>query len=237
MIRSAQFADQGAFPVDARRDHWSDYVRGALQYARNAAGLPVVSMRDRQRHSGWRGAFLIGCDDCRYAAGCIGRSFIGGPGFDQPPGKSKMNSSGALQDHGSDGGRAWPSGAAAALDTRDPATSLSMCRPIGSCRHRLRDAARAADGRYKERREECLAAAQALSVDLLCDADISAAVAFLQTAGRAPHVIAEGARSRRAIDAFKATARRSGVSCPATPRSAITWMSRFPRSMRLWPTH
>ena len=61
-----------------------------------------------------------------------------------------------------------------------------------------------ADGRYKIRREECLAAAEALYVDHLCDGDINAAMELpLGLAKRARHVISEGRRSLQAIDALR----------------------------------
>lgn len=59
-----------------------------------------------------------------------------------------------------------------------------------------------ADGRYKERRDDCLAAAKLLGVDYLCDAeDLSALPPDLHPIGQ--HVLSEGARSRAAIIALR----------------------------------
>lgn len=208
MIRSAQFADQGAFPVDApAAGHWSDYVRGALQYARNArwiaGGVDAEIASDIPVGAGLSSSAATIVATLRAAS--VGLSSVDPVSIAQAARKIENEfigvPCGIMDQMAVALGRP---GAALALDTRDCSYRLVdvpsdwVFAVIASGTRRA-----LADGRYKERREECLAAAQALSVDLLCDADISAAVRLpANLAGRARHVIAEGARSRRAVDAL-----------------------------------
>ena len=60
------------------------------------------------------------------------------------------------------------------------------------------------DGRYKERREECLAAAKAMGIELLCNGDLMAARELPSPLNaRARHVISEDVRTRAAQDALE----------------------------------
>lgn len=208
-IRSEQFADHVDFDINApAARHWSDYVRGALQYARaqgwltggqdvtltstipvgaglsSSAATIVATLKASAGH-------LVGIDpvNIAVAAKAIENDFIGVPCgiMDQMAVAIGTN------------------GNVLALDTRDCVYQIIPIPSDWTIAVVHSGIARAlADGRYKIRREECLNAADALNVSYLCDANLELAEALpAALAKRARHVICEGRRSLLAIDALR----------------------------------
>lgn len=208
-IRSAQFEGAAEFGINVpAAGHWSDYVRGGLQYARSmgwlkggqdvklkstipvGAGLSssaatiVATLKAASSH-------VPGIDpaEIAFAAKAVENEFIGVP-------------CGIMDQMAVAVGT---TGHALALDTRD-CTYQIIPVPAGWTFAVIHSGiARAlSDGRYKARREECLQAAEALGVDYLCAGDPALAEALPSgLARRARHVISEGRRSLDAITALQ----------------------------------
>lgn len=208
-IRSEQFADHLDFDLNApAARHWSDYVRGDLQYARaqgwiaggqdvnlsstipvgaglsSSAATIVAALKASAGH-------LMGTDPVSIAAAAkaIENDFIGVPCgiMDQMAVAIGTN------------------GNVLALDTRDCAYQIIPVPSDWTIAVVHSGIGRAlADGRYKIRREECLKAADALNVSYLCDADLGLAESLpAALAKRARHVISEGRRSLLAVRALQ----------------------------------
>ncbi|MGB0262132.1 MAG: galactokinase [Henriciella sp.] len=210
-IISEQFEEVGDFGLeDPAAGHWSDYVRGALQYARAkgwisggqtvsiASSIPVGAGLSSSAAT-IVATLKTAASDMQHvapltialAAQAIENDYIGVP-------------CGIMDQVAVAAGEP---GAALALDTRTrqyqshniPDNWRFLVLHSGVSRA-------LSDGRYKTRREECMAAADNLGVDYLCDArldDISGLDASL--AHRARHVITEADRSRQAVDALIAS--------------------------------
>ncbi|WP_300532003.1 galactokinase [Maricaulis sp.] len=205
-VTSAQFDGVSDAALDApARGDWADYVFGALQAARRQgwldSGATVCLDSDIPAGAGVSSSAAVtvgvlkaaappGTDPTRLAtlAREVENQFVGVPCgiMDQM----------AVAHTGP--------GEALALDTR----SLGFERlqfPPGwrfAVLHSGVDR-KLADGRYSARRDACLAAANTLKVDYLCDAqDLTALPLELQPIAR--HVISENARTLDAITALKA---------------------------------
>ncbi len=208
-VRSAQFPDQTDFDIDApAAGHWSDYVRGGLQFARTrgwstggqdvtlASSIPVgaglsssaativATLKAASSHLPDIDPVFIA-----HAAKSIENDFIGVP-------------CGIMDQMAVAVGK---TGSVLALDTRDCSYQIIAVPEDWSIAVIHSGIGRAlADGRYKIRREECLQAAAAMDVAYLCDGDLRSAQALPPAlARRATHVIAEGRRSLEAIAALK----------------------------------
>ena len=208
-IKSEQFADQIDFDINApAASHWSDYVRGALQYARAqgwlegghdvsltstipvGAGLSssaATIVATLKASAGQR----VDVDPVSIAlsAKAIENEFIGVPCGIMDQMAVSIGTKGNVL----------------ALDTRDCAYQIIPVPSDWTIAVVHSGIGRAlADGRYKIRREECLNAADALNVPYLCDADLGLAEALpAALAKRARHVISEGRRSLLAVDALR----------------------------------
>lgn len=208
-VQSAQFRDSIDFGINApAAGHWSDYVRGALQYARRmgwlsggqdvkldstipvGAGLSssaatiVATLKAASAH-------VTGIDPAEIAAAAkaVENDFIGVPCGIMDQMAVAVGTTGSVL----------------ALDTRDCSYQIIPV-PAGWTFAVIHSGiGRAlADGRYKARREECLLAAEALGAAYLCDGDPEAARALpADLARRARHVISEGRRSLEAITALR----------------------------------
>lgn len=212
-VRSAQFPDQVDFDTGApAAGHWSDYVRGGLQHARDAgwitggqdvtvestvpvgAGLSssaatiVAALKAASAH-------LANIDPVQIAQAAkqIENDFIGVPCGIMDQMAVAIGTTGTVL----------------ALDTRNCSHEVIPVPGDWTVAVVHSGIGRAlADGRYKVRREECLAAAEALNVPYLCDAGLAAAEALPPPlAKRARHVITEGQRSLQAIIALKSSDR------------------------------
>ncbi len=208
-IRSEQFAGQRDFALGAQAaGHWSDYVRGALQYARARAWLAggqdvrvtstlpagaglsssaatIVATLKAARGSGQP----MDPVSMALAAREIENEFIGVPCGIMDQMAVAIGAEGSVL----------------ALDTRDCSYRLIPV-PDGWTFAVIHSGIGRAlsDGRYKLRREECLRASDALKVAFLCDADEEATGALPPAlAGRARHVISESQRSLAAIGALQ----------------------------------
>lgn len=210
-IISEQFEETRDFGLEAAAaGHWSDYVRGGLQYAREkgwisggqtvsiASTIPVgagLSSSAATIVATLRAAAsdTIPVDPVAIAlaAQAIENDFIGVP-------------CGIMDQMAVAAGQP---GAALALDTRSlhyqshevPDGWRFMVLHSGVSRA-------LSDGRYKTRREECMVAATRLGVDYLCDAKLEDIASLdVSLAGRARHAITEADRSRRAVDALIAS--------------------------------
>jgi len=208
-IRSEQFTDCVDFDINApAANHWSDYVRGALQYARaqgwltggqdvslsstipvgaglsSSAATIVAALKASSLH-------LKGIDPVSIAAAAkaIENDFIGVPCGIMDQMAVAIGTKGNVL----------------ALDTRDCTYQIISVPSDWTIAVVHSGIGRAlADGRYKIRREECLNAADALNVSYLCDADLELAEALPAVlAKRARHVISEGRRSLLAVDALR----------------------------------
>ena len=214
-IQSEQFADHIDFDISApAASHWSGYVRGALQYARAqgwltggqdvslkstipvGAGLSSSAATIVAALKASSGDLV--CVDpvsIAHAAKAVENEFIGVPCgiMDQMAVAIGTN------------------GNVLALDTRDCSYEIIPVPTDWTIAVVHSGIGRAlADGRYKTRREECLKAADALNVSYLCEANLEAAQALPEALGkRARHVISEGHRSLRAIDALKSGDRQT----------------------------
>lgn len=204
-VRSAQFEGISHAALDQpARDHWADYVFGALQAARAQGwlegGAEIQLDSDIPAGAGvsssaavtvgvLRAAAPDGIDPTRIAtlARQVENRFVGVPCgiMDQM----------AVAHTGP--------GEALALDTRN--LDFQRLAFPKSWRFAVLHSGverQLADGRYGERREACLTAANALGLDHLCDAkDISSLPSPQRAIAR--HVVGENVRTRDAISALK----------------------------------
>lgn len=208
-VESAQFPGIAEFTIDApAAGHWSDYVRGGLQYARRkgwlqggqdvtlnstlpvGAGLSssaatiVATLKAASAN-----VSAIDPAEIAFAAKSVENDFIGVP-------------CGIMDQMAVAVGKA---GHALALDTRNCSYELIPV-PANWTFAVIHSGLRRAltDGRYKARREECLQAAEALSVAYLCEGSLDASRELPSPlARRARHVITEGHRSREAVTALR----------------------------------
>ena len=208
-VRSAQFPGAAEFGINApAAGHWSDYVRGGLQYARRrgwlsggqdvklsstipvGAGLSssaatiVATLKAASAH-------VPGLDpsEIAFAAKAVENEFIGVPCGIMDQMAVAVGTTGHVL----------------ALDTRDCSYQIIPV-PAGWTFAVIHSGiARAlSDGRYKARREECLQAAEALGAEYLCEGDPALAETLASgLARRARHVISEGRRSLEAITALQ----------------------------------
>lgn len=214
-VQSQQFAGCTEFGLDApAAGHWSDYVRGGLQYARRqgwltggqdvtltssipvGAGLSssaatiVAALKAASRH-------LEGIDPVQiaFAAKAIENDFIGVPCGIMDQMAVAVGAPGSVL----------------ALDTRNCSYEILPVPADWTIAVIHSGIGRAlADGRYKIRREECLEAAEALGVAYLCDGELASAAALSPVlARRARHVITEGRRAREAAAALRSGDRQA----------------------------
>ncbi len=214
-VHSAQFPDCIDFGINApAAGHWSDYVRGALQYARRqgwigqgqdvtlksnlpvGAGLSssaatiVAALKAASAH-------LTAVDPVQVAlaAKAVENDFIGVPCGIMDQMAVAVGAPGCVL----------------ALDTRDCSYQIIPVPADWTIAVVHSGIGRAlADGRYKSRREECLQAAEALGVAYLCDGDLEASRGLTPVlARRARHVISEGHRSLQAVTALRAGDRQA----------------------------
>lgn len=208
-ITSTHFAISQNFDIDApAQDHWSDYVRGALQYARgrhwiesgqdvsvestipvgaglsSSAAIIVATLK----------AASLGLADLdgaalAFAAKDIENTFIGVPCGIMDQMAVALGTPGTVL----------------ALDTRDCSYTLLDLPQTWSVVVIHSGVRRAlSDGRYRVRRDQCLEAAAALGVDYLCDASLLSIDALAEPlVNRARHATSEAARSRDAIAALR----------------------------------
>jgi galactokinase len=209
-VQSAQYRDCVDFGINVpAAGHWSDYVRGGLQYARGrgwlsggqdvrldstipvGAGLSssaatiVATLKAASAH-------VTGIDPAEIAAAAkvVENDFIGVPCGIMDQMAVAVGTTGSVL----------------ALDTRDCSYQIIPVPASWTFAVIHSGIGRAlADGRYKARREECLLAAEALGAAYLCEGDLDAARALpADLARRARHVISEGRRSLEAITALRA---------------------------------
>jgi galactokinase len=212
-VSSAQFDSAQTFNVDTpATDHWADYVRGALQYARkqewisagqdvrvesaipvgaglsSSAAIIVATLKAMRPQSA-----PVTDTDLAYAAKEIENEFIGVP-------------CGIMDQMAVALGKP---GTALALDTRDCSYELLDIPARWAVVVVHSGIQRAlSDGRYRRRRDECLEAAGQLGAEYLCDANPENLGRLDPSlAKRAYHVISEGQRSREAISALRAADR------------------------------
>ena len=208
-ISSEQFDGPRVFGIDApATDHWADYIRGALQYARQqewisagqdvhvksaipvGAGLSSSAAIIVAALKAARPPFTSVTDaDLALAAKEIENRFIGVPcGIMDQMAVALGNPGSAL-----------------ALDTHDCSYELLDIPASWSIVVAHSGLHRAlTDGRYRARRDECLEAARQIGAEYLCDASFD----FLDAldpilAKRARHVISEGKRSKEAVAALR----------------------------------
>lgn len=209
-VSSVQFEGAEAFDIDApATGHWSDYIRGALQYARkqawisagqdvqvesaipvgaglsSSAAIIVAALKAMRPRS-----IAVTDADLALAAKEIENHFIGVP-------------CGIMDQMAVALGKP---GAALALDTRDcsyEVLNIPDSWAIVVAHSGLQRAL--ADGRYRARRDECLEAARQMGAGYLCDASpYILSVLDPTLAKRARHVISEGERSKEAVAALRA---------------------------------
>lgn len=204
-VTSAQFPGKASAERDApAQKHWADYVFGALQTARKQGwikGAQTVRLDSTiPAGAGVSSSAAVtvgvlkacvpnGVDPTRIAllAQSVENEFIGVP-------CGIMDQMAVAH--------ARP-GEALALDTR-ALKFEQLAIPEGWTFAVINSGIerKLADGRYKERRDACLAAAKYLGIDYLCDAkDLSALPSNLHPIGQ--HVLSEDARSRAAIAALR----------------------------------
>ena len=208
-ITSTSFDAAAAFALDTpAKGHWSDYVRGGLQFARaegwisGGRSVEIESTIPAGAGLSSSAAVIVATlkalrpspevmDDVAvaHAARQIENEFIGVP-------------CGIMDQMAVSVGTP---GAALAFDTRSGAHRLiaipddwSFVVFHSGIQRQL------ADGRYKQRREECLAAAEALGLDYLCDAEMADLDQLPpELAARARHVASEHIRTCAAVDALE----------------------------------
>ncbi|WP_213271621.1 galactokinase family protein [Hyphomonas sp.] len=214
-VQSQQFSDITDFGIDVpAAGHWSDYVRGGLQYGRRmgwiTGGQDVILKSTIPVGAGLSssaativatlraaGAELAGIDPAGIARAAqdVENIFMGVP-------------CGIMDQMAVSVGRP---GNVLALDTRDCSYQI-MPVPAGWTFAVIHSGiARAlSDGRYRARRQECLEAAGSLGVPYLCDGKLEDTPSLPPVlARRARHVISEGARSLQAVTALAAASRPS----------------------------
>lgn len=209
VVVSAQFEGEARFGVDAPpARHWADYVRGALQLARAegliAGGYNVALASTVPHGSGLSTSAAVSVGTLlavlaetpapdlvkvSVMARKVENDFIGVPCgiMDQmavalaPAGKVLALDTGTLE-----------------FDLIDLPADWHVSVIHSGVSREL------ADGRYAERRGECLAAAEAIGVDELCKGDLAAASALPAPLNlRAQHVISEDVRTRAAVAHLK----------------------------------
>jgi galactokinase len=208
-IKSTNFAISQNFSIDApAHAHWSDYVRGALQYARgrnwiesgqdvsvestipvgaglsSSAAIIVATLKAASMgRTDADGAALA------FAAKEIENNFIGVPCGIMDQMAVALGEPGTVL----------------ALDTRDCSYELLDLPGTWSVAVIHSGVSRAlSDGRYKVRRDQCIEAAARLGLDYLCDASLlSIAALDAPLLNRARHAISEAIRSRDAIAALR----------------------------------
>lgn len=211
VIISEGFDGTAKFPLDApAAGHWSDYVRGALQAARArdwaSGGFNVAVSSDVPYGSGLSTSAAVTVGTLRAArsasspvpetteiaqiAQSIENDFIGVPCgiMDQM--------AVALADHRQ----------VLMLETENLYFRLIDLPDDWHISVIHSGVSRElADGRYAERRGECLQAAKAMGIELLCHGDLLAARDLpAPLSARARHVISEDIRTRAAQDALEA---------------------------------
>jgi galactokinase len=214
-VSSAQYEDLAFIDCNApAQEHWSDYVRGSLQYARArgwiACGMDVTLSSDIPVGAGLSSSAAtvvatlraasqsipgIDATTIALAAQQVENEFIGVPCgiMDQMAVAISKN------------------GHALALDTRT--LSHQLIKVPGDWTFAVIHSGigrELADGRYRIRREECLRAADRLGVEYLCDGELKTLNTLpYPLAERAHHVISEGKRALMAVDALQSGDRRA----------------------------
>jgi len=210
VIVSEGFDGEARYHLEAPADkHWSDYVRGALQLARKkgwaSGGFNVALSSDVPPGSGLSTSAAVTVGTLRAArsgssaapdtteiavmARTVENDFIGVPcGIMDQMAVAHTDRGQVLM-----------------LETENLYFRV-MDLPYGWHVAVIHSGVsrKLADGRYAERREECLSAAKAMGIDLLCHGDLIAARDLPEPLGaRARHVISEDIRTRAAQDALE----------------------------------
>ncbi len=206
-VASAQFSGIAAATLEVKaQDHWADYVRGALQAARKAGwatGGYCIALDSRLPHGSGlssSAAVIVGVlralaphgtalEDIARRARAVENEFIGVPcGIMDQMAVAIARPNEVL-----------------ALDTLTlefERVALPKSWHVAVIHSGVSRAL--ADGRYGERRNEILAAADALGVEWLCRGDLARAAALPAPLDRrARHVMSEDTRTRAAADALK----------------------------------
>ncbi|KCZ93393.1 galactokinase [Hyphomonas johnsonii] len=209
-IRSTNFEAIQDFSVDAPAEgHWSDYVRGALQYARDQNW--IQGGQDLSVHSTIPvGAGLSSSAAIIVAtlkAASIGNGNVDGASLASAAKKIENDFIGVpcgIMDQMAVA--LGEPGVALALHTRDCSYALLSLPETWAIVVIHSGVNRAlSDGRYRIRRDQCLAAAAALGVEYLCDADlVSITTLDDPLRRRARHAATEAKRSLDAIAALRA---------------------------------
>ena len=211
VVVSEGFEGEGRYHLDAPADqHWADYVRGALQLARKkgwtSGGFNVALSSDVPHGSGLstsaavsvgtlravRSASSAAPDTTEIAlmARVVENDFIGVPcGIMDQMAVAHADRGQILM-----------------LETENLYFRV-MDLPFGWHVSVIHSGVgrELADGRYAVRRSECLAAAEAMGIKLLCHGDLIAARELpAPLDSRARHVISEDIRTRAAQDALEA---------------------------------
>ncbi len=208
VLVSAQFEDEGRFDLDAPASgHWSDYVRGALQIGRDTGaiegGFNVALRSDIPHGSGLSSSAAVtvaallclenesshpNLTEIAKTARLIENEFIGVPCGIMDQMAVAIAKPGEVL----------------ALETGDlsyQAIALPKNWKVSIIHSGV--SRELADGRYGERRDECLRAADMLGAELLCKADLDAASHLPEPLNlRARHVISEDHRTRQAFEAL-----------------------------------
>ena len=210
VIVSEDFEGEARFPIDApAASHWSDYVRGALQAARMngwaKSGFNVSLASEVPHGSGLSTS----------AAVCVGTLRAVREGSSSAPETTEFAMLAKKVENDFIG---VPCGIMDQMAVAHAKPGNVLALETGSLEFEqieLPDrwhisvvhsgVSRAlADGRYKERRNECLAAADALGIIELCHGDLVAIDNLVSPFDkRARHVISEDVRTRAARDALK----------------------------------
>ena len=210
VIVSESFGDKAQFPINApAASHWADYVRGALQAARMngwaTAGFNIALASEVPHGSGLSTSAAVCVGTLRAVregsssapqttefavlARKVENDFIGVPCgiMDQmavahaQPGNVLALETGTLEFEQIELPEGW----------HISVVHSGVSREL-------------ADGRYAERRNECLAAADAMGIIELCHGDLVAIENLISPFDkRARHVISEDVRTRAARDALK----------------------------------
>lgn len=210
VIVSEGFDGTVRYGLDAPADnHWADYIRGALQAARTngwaSGGYNVALSSDVPHGSGLStsaavtvgtlravrsgGAVAPDTTDIALLAQKVENNFIGVPcGIMDQMAVAHADRGQVLM-----------------LETENLYFRLMDLPPSWHISVVHSGVSRElADGRYAERRNECLAAAKAMGIQMLCHGDLIAARDLpAPLASRARHVISEDIRTRAAQDALE----------------------------------